>query len=191
MSRLTPVVQLLGVGITLAAVACGSSSPRGVATTDEDGRPGSADAPVGLPWDSLPLPRIELPDLSAHTVSLTPGRDEVTVVNFWATWCVPCLKEIPELVALHARGRAAGVRVVGISIASGSRQDIQAFAAKHTMDYLLLDADEEWGRRYFRQLGLPLFLPLTLVVDGHGVIRRRLIGPQTRAQFETAIREAS
>lgn len=191
MSRLAPVVRLLGVGVTLAAVACGSSSPRGVATTDEDGPPGSADAPVGLPWDSLPLPRIELPDLSAHTLSLTPGRDEVTLVNFWATWCVPCLKEIPELVALHARGRAAGVRVVGISIASGTRQDIQAFAAKHTMDYLLLDADEEWGRRYFRQLGLPLFLPLTLVVDRHGVIRRRLIGPQTRAQFETAIREAS
>ncbi|MGH7319376.1 MAG: TlpA family protein disulfide reductase, partial [Candidatus Rokuibacteriota bacterium] len=132
----------------------------------------------------------ELPDLGAQAVSLSPGR-EVTLINFWATWCVPCLKEIPELVALHDHGRTPEVRVVGISIASGSRQDVQAFAAKHGMDYLLLDADEEWGRRYFRQLGLPLFLPLTLVVDRHGVIRHRLFGPQTRAQFETAIREAS
>lgn len=191
MSLVAKVARLLGVGVALAALACGSSSPRGVATTGEDRPPGSADAPVGFPWDSLPLPRIELPDLSAHTVSLTPGRDEVTLVNFWATWCAPCLQEIPELVALHARGRAAGVRVVGISIASGSREDIQAFAVRHAMDYLLLDADEEWGRRYFRQLGLPLLLPLTLIVDRHGVIRHRLIGPQTRAQFETAIREAS
>ncbi len=191
MSRLAPVVRLLGVGVTLAAVACGSSSPRGLATKDQDRRPASPDAPVGLPWDSLPLPRIELPDLGAHTLSLSPGRDEVTLVNFWATWCVPCLKEIPELVALHDHGRTPGLRVVGVSIASGSRQDIRAFGAKHAMDYLLLDADEEWGRRYFQQLGLPLLLPVTLVVDRYGVIRRRLIGPQTRAQFETAIREAS
>lgn len=124
-------------------------------------------------------------------MSLSPGREEVTLVNFWATWCVPCLKEIPELVALHDDGCAPGVRVVGISIASGNRRDIREFGAKHAMDYVLLDADEEWGRRYFRQLGLPLLLPVTLVVDRHGVIRRKLIGPQTRAQFETAIREAS
>ncbi len=191
MSLVAPVARLLGVGVALAALACGSSSPRGVATRDEDRRPASAEAPVGPPWDSLPLPHIELPDLGAHVVTLSPGRNEITLVNFWATWCVPCLKEIPELVALHARGRAAGVRVVGVSIASGSRRDISAFGAKHAMDYLLLDADEDWGRRYFRQLGLPLLLPVTLVVDRHGVIRRRLIGPQTRAQFETAIREAS
>ncbi len=59
------------------------------------------------------------------------------------------------------------------------------------MRYLLLAADEEPARRYFGRLNLVMGLPVTLVVDRSGIIRRRLIGPQTREAFETAVRGVS
>jgi thiol-disulfide isomerase/thioredoxin len=49
------------------------------------------------PW----LPSLALPDLTGQAQALRATPDEITVLNFWATWCVPCLKELPELVALH------------------------------------------------------------------------------------------
>ncbi len=47
------------------------------------------------------LPPLVLPDLAGQAQALRATPDEITVLNFWATWCVPCLKELPELVALH------------------------------------------------------------------------------------------
>ncbi len=137
------------------------------------------------------LPAWELPDLTGRMESLYVDSSRVTVINFWATWCVPCLREIPELVALNDGWRARAVRLVGVAIASGTAADVQAFATQHGMRYLLLVATEDAGRHYFGRLNLMLALPVTLVVDQAGIIRRRLIGPQTRATFEAAVREAS
>lgn len=149
-------------------------------------RPASSDV-----TEAERLPPWELPDLDGRMESLYVGSARVTVINFWATWCGPCLREIPELVGLNDGWRARGIRLVGVAIASGSAADVQTFATEHRMRYLLLRADEDAGRRYFGRLNLMLALPVTLVVDRAGVIRRRLIGPQTRSAFEAAVREAS
>lgn len=130
------------------------------------------------------FPSLTLPDLAGQSQALRATPDEVTVVNFWATWCVPCLKELPELVALQQQWRAHGVRVVGIAIDSGAPADVRTFAARHGMDYALLLATQQWARTHFGLFGLPV----TLVVDRQGQIRQRLLGPQTGAQFEAAIR---
>lgn len=132
------------------------------------------------------LPHLSLPDLAGRRTPLRASADEVTVINFWATWCVPCLHEIPELVALSEQWKSQNIRVVGIAIESGDPADVAAFASAHGMRYPLLAARQQWARRYFAVIGLPV----TLVTDRSGVIRRRLIGPQTRAQFETAVRDA-
>ncbi len=137
------------------------------------------------------LPPWELPDLAGRMESLYVDSARATVINFWATWCVPCLHEIPELVALNDGWPARGIRLVGVAIASGTAADVQAFATQHGMRYLLLMANEDAGRHYFGRLNLMLALPVTLVVDQAGIIRRRLIGPQTRATFEAAVQEAS
>jgi len=73
----------------------------------------------------------------------------------------------------------------------GTAAEVQDFATKHAMRYLLIAADEEPARRSFGRLNLMMGLPVTLVVDRSGIIRRRVIGPQTREAFEAAVRGVS
>ncbi len=187
----------LGVMAMLVTLACGGAAPLLVAGCEAaTPRPVVPPAtartvPVVTAADSTAaerdsLPQLSLPDLGGRRVPLRVRADEVTVLNFWATWCVPCLREIPELAALSEQWKAQHVRVVGIAIDSGDPADVTAFAAAHGMRYALLTAPQRWARQHFAVIGLPV----TLVVDRSGGIRHRLIGPQTREQFETAVRDA-
>ncbi len=143
-------------------------------------------AVAALPGEGMDvrLPDVRLADLKGRNQPVRARSDEVTLINFWATWCLPCLKELPELVALHEGLGGRGLHVVGIAIESGDPADIRVFAQEHAMDYTILTARQSWARKHFGVFGLPI----TLVVDREGRIRRRLIGPQTGAQFRAAIR---
>ena len=163
-------------GWSLETVRPAAGVPRLPALVAEDLPPGREAHP--------PLPPLVLPDLAGQEQALRATPDEVTVLNFWATWCVPCLKELPELVALHHEWQERGVHVVGVAIDSGTPADIRAFAARQGMDYALRLGTQQWARAHFGIFGLPV----TIVVDRHGQIRQRLLGPQTGAQFEAAIR---
>lgn len=166
----------------LAVLALGCTRSGG----EEPRRAASADDVAPLPGqpEELPLPELVLPDLQGEPQPLRAGDHEVTVINFWATWCVPCLKEIPELVALAHEHRDDGVRVVGIAVDSGDPADVAAFAVGHGVDYRVLLADYAWARRHFGVFGLPV----TLIVDRGGTVRRRLVGPHTGAEFAAVIR---
>ncbi|MDT8369968.1 MAG: TlpA disulfide reductase family protein [Longimicrobiales bacterium] len=152
----------------------------------------SREVPPGdAPGDPTP-PRTEeagplvtgltLPDLDGRERPLSFADGSVTVLNFWATWCVPCLREIPELVALHRDRSDEGLGVVGIAVESGRPSDIRAFATEKGMIYPIVTSSQRWARKEFDLFGLPL----TLIVDREGVVRRRLIGPHSRAEFEAA-----
>ena len=134
--------------------------------------------------DNARLPNLTLPDLAGTLQPLRHRPDEVTILNFWATWCVPCLKEIPELANLSHEFRARGLEVVGVAIDSGRPDDIRAFAVSHGMDYPLLVGTQRWAAEHFGVFGLPV----TIVVDRSGRVRRRLIGPQTGSTFAAAVR---
>lgn len=163
--------------LVLGCTPPGGGEPRDAASADE------VPAPPGQS-EAVPLPHLALPDLQGRLRPLRAGANDVTVINFWATWCVPCLKEIPELVALGHEHGSDGVRVVGIALDSGDPEDVAAFALGHGMDYRVLLARYAWAQRHFGVFGLPV----TLIVDRSGTVRRRLIGPHTGAEFATAIR---
>lgn len=172
-ARVLPAV--LAAAALLAAAACGPG---------EDAPPPEAATGEPAASDTLPsLPAATLRDLAGDTVSVRSAVRGPAVVNFWATWCGPCRREMPELARLHRELRDRGLQVIGIAVNSGGPGEIRSFADRHGVEYRLLRASREWARRHFRVFGMPT----TLVVDGEGRIRERLVGPQTAAKLREAV----
>ncbi|MEZ5332165.1 MAG: TlpA disulfide reductase family protein [Thermoanaerobaculia bacterium] len=104
-----------------------------------------------------PAPVLSLPSLDGERFTLEADGRPVLVV-FWATWCAPCLEEIPLLEELHAAGAA---RVVSVALDEEGEGAVAPFAAERGLPYPVLLGDEETFRRYDG-----LAIPYTVVLDG-------------------------
>lgn len=82
-----------------------------------------------------PMIQLKLQDMRGKPVRLGRLKGKIAVVDFWATWCGPCISEIPEFNALRREFAAKGVQVLGVAMASGKPSEIQRFATKHHMNY--------------------------------------------------------
>jgi len=123
----------------------------------------------------IPGPEATFQGLTGAKVRLADFNAKVVLLNFWGTWCMPCLQEIPELVRLARQYRPRGLEVVGVAIDSGRPEDIRAFMAEHGMDYQVLIGDVSTAKRLFRVVGFPT----SVLIDREGMIRKRYVGPQT------------
>ncbi|MEL7046791.1 MAG: TlpA disulfide reductase family protein [Pseudomonadota bacterium] len=103
---------------------------------------------------------------------LTHNGSDWTFVNYWAEWCKPCIKEIPELNALDEQ---QGFRVLGVNFDGVSGADLEGQIAALGVAFPTLDKDP--GENY--ELQRPQVLPTTLVLTPQGELHRVLIGPQT------------
>ncbi len=104
--------------------------------------------------------------------SLQHNGSDWTFVNYWAEWCKPCIKEIPELNALDER---PGFRVLGVNFDGAAGAELEEQIA--TLGVAFPTLDEDPGARY--ELARPQVLPTTLVLTPQGDLHRVLIGPQT------------
>lgn len=167
----------------------GEADPAGAAVGADSARSaGGALATRGTPgrsrWLSIRAPVVTFPTLEGDTSSLAAHRGEVVVLNFWATWCPPCEREIPELAQLQDSLGSEGATVVGLAVSSGSREDIRSFGDEHGIDYPVWLTDPGTAATEYDAMGLPL----TLLVDREGVIRRRYMGPQTYETMSDDVR---
>jgi len=133
-----------------------------------------------------PLPDFSLPDLAGEPHAISEWDGKIRVVNFWATWCPPCLKEIPELMALHKEYFGHGVVVIGIAI--DDPEAVSEYLAETAINYPLLMATEN-GPELSRQLGNAVgAVPFTLVADRHGQIIYRHPGSLNKTDLEHIIK---
>ncbi len=191
-ARRSPAIlrPLLIVLVLLAAVASGflvhrlTVTGRGRALYAEGAHaaaPPAAEEPAPQVRAPIPeqLPKIVLPSLDGKVRQLADFRGRELIVNFWATWCEPCRREIPLLKQL--RREHAGIEVVGIAI--DSRDAVQQYAAGHGIDYPLL-VGEEGGFAAASALGMDTVLPFSVFVDRSGKIITVKVGELHRDEAE-------
>lgn len=131
-------------------------------------------------------PDFTLRDASDAAVSAADFDDKALLLNFWASWCDPCVEEMPMLADLQ-RDHAGDLQVVGIALDDPQRA--QAFAQDLALDYPLLfgmaDAMQV-GRRYGNRSGM---LPYTVLVDDRGIVRWTHLGVLSREDLEARLAE--
>ena len=128
---------------------------------------------------------LTMPDAQGRDVQLAAWRGRPLVVNFWATWCPPCVGEMPELSEMQRDFADRGLQILGIGI--DSDRNIRQFAEKMPMSYPLLVAGAG-GSELTRRFGNPSgSLPFTAVVDREGRIRHRILGRFDNADLRASI----
>ncbi len=123
-------------------------------------------------------PNFTWKDASGKSISFDSFRGTVTVVNFWATWCVPCKKEIPDLIELSNELAGKNVKIIGIATDRGLNvtAEISAFVEEHNMPYQIVVSNEDLETA-FNNVRM---MPTTFLIDANGKIAQTLIGIRTK-----------
>jgi cytochrome c biogenesis protein CcmG/thiol:disulfide interchange protein DsbE len=108
---------------------------------------------------------------SQRTVDLASLRGRVVILNFWASWCAPCLEELPSLESLQHQVPQAIVLAVSTDDDSGAYRN---FLLQHHVDLLTVQDPEQKSNALYGTFRYPE----TYIIDKSGVVRRKLIGPQ-------------
>ena len=124
---------------------------------------------------------------SGRSVSLHDFRGKVVVLNFWATWCPPCIEEMPSLVQMQKKMQDKGITVLAVSV-DDDANDYHKFLKDHSIDLLTVrEAGQKTDKGVFapvsQQYGT-IKVPETYIIDRNGVIRRKFIGPVDWSQTE-------
>jgi thiol-disulfide isomerase/thioredoxin len=141
------------------------------------GPDGSADAggPTPAPARPIPdtVPDVKMPDLSGQAKSLRDFLGHPLIINFWATWCAPCRREIPLLQQLRRTYHGDGLTVVGIAV--DFRTAVVDYMRRQAIDYPLL-IGEDSGLAAAEQFGMQTVLPFSVFADAQGRIVALKIG---------------
>jgi thiol-disulfide isomerase/thioredoxin len=152
-------LQVAGVAAAAGAAGAGWHAWRSWQTSEE---------PVGPPWSE----RFATPE--GGELALASLRGRPLVLNFWATWCPPCIKELPELDRFHREWAARGWQVVGLAV--DSPKPVKEFLQRQPLSFAVGMAGLE-GSALSRQLGNEQgALPFTAVFDRSGRLIRRKLG---------------
>ncbi|MEW6501853.1 MAG: TlpA disulfide reductase family protein [Thermodesulfobacteriota bacterium] len=122
---------------------------------------------------ATPMPRFALPSVTdGKAIDSNAFKGKALLVNFWATWCPPCRKEIPSLIELQNKYAARGFSVIGLSTDQGGSSLVAKFAQKMNINYPVAIADNDTPRNFGNILGIPT----TFLVDREGNVRKRYDG---------------
>ncbi|MGB0132270.1 MAG: TlpA disulfide reductase family protein [Dokdonella sp.] len=130
-------------------------------------------------------PTLKVETLDGKTFDLASKRGEWVVINYWATWCAPCIAEMPELSAF-IKGHK-DVSGIGLAYEDTERQEIIDFLAKRPVDYPIAQIDVDDPPADF---ATPRGLPTTYLIAPDGSVAKRFLGPITEKDLEQAMAAA-
>jgi thiol-disulfide isomerase/thioredoxin len=127
-------------------------------------------------------PDLKITTLDGKPFDLAAERGKWVVVNYWATWCVPCIKEMPDISAFVKNHK--NVTAIGLAFEDTDAKDIRAFLAKHPVVYPIAQVDVMDPPKAFEA---PKGLPTTYLIAPDGTVAKRFVGPVTEQSLGEAI----
>lgn len=124
--------------------------------------------------------------------SLKDYQGKVVLLNFWATWCPPCRRELPDMVKLREEMASEGFEIIGVSVSEEPppgktiAEHVAAFARTQNMKYPLLISDDDLPNLYGGINGIPT----TFIINGKGEIVKTLVGGQSGETFRREVKAA-
>jgi thiol-disulfide isomerase/thioredoxin len=165
----------VGAGLVLSSIVLFSAGcPGQVSVPGEDGQ-----------VTPVKAPNFTLPDVEGRAVSLSDKSGKVVLIDFWATWCAPCRREMPVFQSLQDEYRDRGFEVIGISLDENAATAVPPFIKESGIRYTNLIGNDDIEKLYGPIEGIPTFV----IIDKEGKIRRRGTGAVPRESLEAWITE--
>jgi peroxiredoxin len=160
-------VVLIGVVSTFYIVN-GSSAPHQ-----------SSDSPTM----NVAAPQFTLTDIGGRPVSLSNYRGKVVILDFWAPWCPPCRREIPDFIVLQNQYASQGLQVIGIGL--DQPNNVASFVQQQGINYPVVVGDDAISSLYGGVSGIPT----TFIIDKQGNIKNRFVGFTSKGVFEEELKK--
>ena len=121
----------------------------------------------------LPAPDFTFPAINGTMVSLSDFRGKIVLVNIWATWCPPCVDEMPSMEKLYQKLKGENFEILAVSIDSLGLKAVVPFMKKHKLTFPALIDSTETIRIAYRTTGIPE----SFIIDEDGILVQKIIGP--------------
>lgn len=175
--------MIKGVGVLLAlTLLAGCERAPTQTAAPAAGKTASANADRSKLVSAVDRPELRVKTLDGVMFDLAEQRGKWTLVNYWATWCGPCIQEMPELSALAAMREH--IRVVGLAYDEASEDELRAFLKKHPVTYPIARIDVYEPPKDF---GAPRGLPTSWLIAPDGQLARKYTGPLTASMLDEDI----
>ena len=140
---------------------------------------------AGAQAEPAKMPTLSVKTLDGGTFDLAAERGKWVIVNFWATWCSPCIKEMPDISKFVAS--RSDVSAIGLAFGGEELTDVTSFLEKHPVKYPIANVPLESPPKDF---GAPKGLPTTFLIAPDGSLAKKFTGPITAGELEKAIAAA-
>ena len=132
--------------------------------------------PSGKPplGKGMPAPKFSLPDLEGKKFSLTDFKGKVVLLNIWATWCAPCVEEMPSMERLYQELKGEDFELLAISVDESGAEAVKPFLEKHELGFPVLIDTKGEIKNLYQATGIPE----SFIIDKEGMIVEKIIGPR-------------